>query len=74
VTFLCCHTTLDNLPRGKKNDYATLKSALLEIGRLSVWDATCSQRRAAVMMRLARDPDLEFFNEQFPWTRVWRRK
>ena len=58
---------------GKKRTYDAVKSAVLDAGRFSTFEACESMRSAKLFMRLERDPEIEVFKMGYPWHGVRRR-
>ena len=58
---------------GRKRTYETVKAAVVEAGRYSVFEATDSNANAALFMRLDRDPELERFDLPYPWIGIRRK-
>lgn len=54
--------------------YAEVRAAVLEAGRFSVFEATESPRAARLFTQLSKDPTLETFRMEFPWTGVKEKK
>jgi hypothetical protein len=56
--------------RGKRRTYASVRTAVLEAGRFSTFEATENIKNARLFTRLCADPEIETFNLGFPWTGV----
>jgi hypothetical protein len=71
VIRLCSFDSADHLT-GRERTYTTVKAAVLEAGRFSVFEATQDARSAKLFTRLCHDPELETFQNppEFPWTGV----
>jgi hypothetical protein len=59
---------------GKKRTYKSVKTAVLEAGRFSVFEATANMKSARLFTRLCADTEVETFDMGFPWTGVRRRE
>ncbi len=59
--------------KGRKRTYETVKTAVLEAGRFSIFEACESQRNARLFGRLMKDPELEHWLMGFPWTGIRRK-
>ena len=59
--------------KGKRLTYATIKAAVLEAGRFSVFEATHTRLRAKLFDQLCKDPEMETFQMGFPWTGIRRK-
>ena len=71
--YIDCFESAGHL-RGRKRTYEAVKSAVLEAGRFSVFEATETQASARLFTRLCNDPELEFDQScGFPWTLVRRK-
>ncbi len=59
---------------GRKRTYESVKAAVLEAGRFSVFEATATQADAHLFTRLERDPEIETDRScGFPWINVRRK-
>jgi len=63
---------LNDLPRGKRNDYDAVKAAIVAQGYCTVWDFMQSTRRAKIGDRLFRDPRLKITRGHYPYFTVER--
>jgi hypothetical protein len=66
---ICRFDSADHL-RGKKRTYESVKAAVLEAGRYSVFEATSSAANAKLFTMIDRDPELEITRQQYPWIEV----
>lgn len=55
---------------GKKRTYETVKQAVLEAGRFSVFEASSTMKNAKLFTKLCADPEIETFDMGYPWTGV----
>lgn len=69
---VCQFETTEHL-RGKKRTYEAVKTAVLEAGRFSNFEATSTMKNARLFTKLCADPELETFDMGYPWTGVRRR-
>lgn len=60
--------------RGRKRTYETVKAAVLEAGRFSVFEATQDMKSARIFEHICKDPELVVKPGQFPWTSVRKRE
>jgi hypothetical protein len=73
--YLCLFsgTAFDALTVRDRRDYEKVKTAIIEDGRFSVFDATERPATARIFDRLGRDPEVVFDHTvQFPWMSVRR--
>jgi hypothetical protein len=70
---LCRFDSADHL-QGKKRTYESVKAAVLEAGRYSIFEATSSRANAKLFTAIDNDPDLEITRKQYPWIEVKRRR
>lgn len=67
---LCSFGSTDDL-RGKRLTYENVKALVLKAGRFSVFEATATDRHAALFTQLCADPDIEVDKSMaYPWTGV----
>ena len=59
---------------GRKRTYGTVKAAVLEAGRFSVFEAMSTPKNARLFTKLAADPEIETFDLGFPWTGVRKKE
>lgn len=71
-TTVCRFTACDDTPAPK--NYRQLKGRALSAGRFSVFEATATMTSATWFSRLAKDPEIELFDLDFPWTGVRRKE
>lgn len=69
---ICSFSSTDHLV-GRKRTYKTIRAAVLEAGRFSVFEATMTPKDARIFTRLCKDPTLEIANVGYPWTSVKRK-
>lgn len=74
VMHICRFDSAEHLT-GKRRTYASVKAAVLEAGRFSVFEATSSAKNAAIFTEIERDPEIETFRNPpgYPWIGVRRR-
>lgn len=65
-----CSFEAVEIPRGRKLTYASFKAAALRAGRFSVFEATASDRSAALFDALCQDPEVVVTPLGFPWSKV----
>ena len=70
---VCCFDSASHLT-GRKRTYESVKAAVLEAGRFSVFEATENDKNAALFTQLHHDPELEVGGGAFPWIHVRRRE
>lgn len=68
VIYIDRFDTVSNL-RGKKRTYKNIKAAVLRAGRFSCFDVE-TNRDGKIFTALRDDPDLEFYELEYPWTGV----
>ncbi len=74
MVIVCQLDSAEHLTK-KKRTYATVKAAVLSVGRFSVFEATSNIKNARLFTRLCKDPEVEAFEMGFPWTGVrWVRE
>lgn len=73
AVYVCRFDSAEHLT-GRKRTYEAVKAAVLEAGRFSAFEATASNKNAALFTRLCRDPEIETFDMGFPWTGVRRKE
>ncbi len=66
---ICNFDSSGNL-EGRKRTYKTVKAAVLEAGRFSVFEATQDMKSARIFTKMNKDPEIEIFDLPYPWIGV----
>jgi hypothetical protein len=70
---ICRFDSAEHL-RGRARSYESVKAAVLEAGRFSIFEATSSPKNAMLFTQLMRDPEIEHVEMGYPWQGVKRRQ
>jgi len=59
--------------KGKNRTYENIKQLVLEVGRFSTFDVK-TKKDGILFTRLCKDPDIEIYKSEYPWTYMRRRQ